>query len=138
MSGIDDGQISNRSANETIHEVIEKRLSRRSFLGGAATAVAAASIGNIGNLLAAVPATAGVARTSSLLGFQSIPVSTADALVVPSGYSARVLIAWGDPVSDGPAFKPDASNTAEEQAQQWGMNNDGIVYFPINGSASFP
>ncbi len=54
--------------------------------------------------------------------------------MVPEGYTARVLIAWGDPVSDGPAFKPDASNTAAEQAQQWGMHNDGVVYFPIQGS----
>ncbi len=45
------------------------------------------------------------------------------------------MIAWGDPVSDGPAFKQDGSNTADEQAQQWGMHNDGIVYFPINGSS---
>jgi uncharacterized protein len=44
------------------------------------------------------------------------------------------LIAWGDPVSDGPAFKQDASNSAAEQAEQWGMHNDGMVYFPINGS----
>ncbi len=134
MSGIDDGRISNRSGNEDIHEVIEKLLSRRSFLGGAAAAVAAAALGNIGSLLAAVPVTADQARKSTLLGFQGIPVSTADAFIVPKGYSARVLIAWGDPVSSGPAFKPDASNTADEQAQQWGMHNDGVVYFPIDGS----
>ncbi|NJL16377.1 MAG: DUF839 domain-containing protein, partial [Nitrospira sp.] len=30
-----------------------------------------------------------------------------------------------------PAFKQDASNTAVEQARQWGMHNDGLVYFPI-------
>ena len=45
-----------------------------------------------------------------------------------------MLIAWGDPVSNGPAFKQDASNSAVEQAQQWGMHNDGVVYFPILGS----
>jgi uncharacterized protein len=45
-----------------------------------------------------------------------------------------VLIAWGDPVSKGPAFKQDGSNTAEEQALQWGMHSDGVVYFPIHGS----
>ena len=50
---------------------------------------------------------------------------------MPPGYTAKVLIAWGEPVSNGPAFKPDASNTAAEQAQQWGMHNDGIVYFPF-------
>ncbi len=55
--------------------------------------------------------------------------------MVPEGYTARVLIAWGDPVSDGPEFKPDASNTAFEQEWQWGMHNDGVVYFPIHGSA---
>jgi hypothetical protein len=38
----------------------------------------------------------------------------------------------GDPVSNGPGFKQDASNTADERAQQWGMHNDGLVYFPTN------
>ena len=68
----------------------------------------------------------------------AIPVSSADTVVVPPGYTAKVLIAWGDPVSGGPAFKPDASNTAAEQARQWGMHNDGMVYFPIDGSSRRP
>jgi secreted PhoX family phosphatase len=45
-----------------------------------------------------------------------------------------VLIAWGDPLSKGPAFLPDASNSARDQEKQWGMHNDGLVYFPLNGS----
>ncbi len=71
-----------------------------------------------------------------LLGFQGIATSTADAVVVPPGYTARVLISWGDPVSNGPAFKQDASNTAAEQAQQWGMHNDGVVFFPIGNNSN--
>ncbi len=55
-------------------------------------------------------------------------------MIVPEGYTAEVLIAWGDPVSKGPAFVQDASNSAHDQARQWGMHNDGLVYFPINGS----
>jgi secreted PhoX family phosphatase len=51
-----------------------------------------------------------------------------------NGFRFLRLIAWGDPVSDGPSFLPDASNTAADQAQQWGMHNDGVVYFPIQGS----
>ena len=38
------------------------------------------------------------------------------------------------PESNGPAFEQDASNSAADQALQWGMHNDGVVYFPINGS----
>ena len=62
-------------------------------------------------------------------------MSTADTVVVPEGYTARVLIAWGDPVSNGPSFLQDAGNSADDQAQQWGMHNDGVVYFPLRGSS---
>ena len=100
--------------------------------------------GGISALLSSVPAAAaetGRGRDRDcgpLLGFTGIAVSSADTVVVPEGYTAKVLIAWGDPVSDGPAFKPDASNTAADQAQQWGMHNDGVVYFPIDGSRARP
>lgn len=71
------------------------------------------------------------ASTSRILGFTGVPVSTADEVVVPDGYVAQVLIPWGTPLqSSGPAWKPDASNTAEEQAQQVGYNHDGIFFFP--------
>lgn len=140
MSIVDDDIVSNTSNNETFEQVIESRLSRRGVLGGGIATAVAASAGGVVSLLNAVPASArgsqGRGRgRGPLLGFQGIPVSAADAVVVPEGYTATVLIAWGDPVSDGPQFKPDASNTAAEQEQQWGMHNDGMVYFPINGSS---
>ena len=78
--------------------------------------------------------TEGRGRRKPMLRFKSVPVSTADEVVVPNGYTAEVLIAWGDPLSNGPLFKQDASNTAAEQERQWGMHNDGLVYFPIVGS----
>ncbi len=134
MSCIDDNIVSNNSTNETFEEVVAARLSRRGFLGGGLATVAAASLGGVGSLLSAVPAGA-KPPNGTLLGFQGIPVSSADAVVVPPGYTARVLIAWGDPVSTGPAFHPDASNSAAHQAMQWGMHNDGLVYFKIHGSA---
>ena len=64
-------------------------------------------------------------------GFKPVPVSTADTVVVPEGYETYVLYAWGDPISTGPAFKQDASNTAAEQEQQAGMHHDAIHYFPM-------
>jgi secreted PhoX family phosphatase len=50
---------------------------------------------------------------------------------VPPGYTAQVLFAWGDPVSDRPAFKADANNTTDEQALQAGMHHDAIHFFPL-------
>ena len=112
----------------------KRALSRRGFLGGGLATAATVALGGVSALLKAVPASAQKHR-GPLLGFQSVAVSTADTVVVPPGYTAKVLIAWGDPVSNGPAFKPDASNSAADQALQWGMHNDGVVYFPINGSS---
>ena len=128
--------ICNTSSNETFQEVVDARLSRRDFLGGGLATAAAVSAGGIGALISAVPVSAkGGHWRDPLLGFMGIPVSSADTVEVPPGYTAKVLIAWGDPVSWGPAFKPDASNSAADQALQWGMHNDGLVYFPIDGSS---
>ena len=140
MSRIDDGAVSNISGNETFQEVVAARLSRRGLIGGGIAG--AVALTGVGSLLNAVPAlaepgavgAAGDRGRRPLLGFTGIPVSSADTVVVPPGYTARVLIAWGDPVSNGPAFLPDASNSAADQAQQWGMHNDGVVYFPLLGS----
>jgi secreted PhoX family phosphatase len=133
----DEDIVNNNSNNRTFQEVIEARLSRRRFLGGGLAATAAVSLGGVTSLLKAVPAAAqsnGLGPRRPLLGFHGVPVSTADTVVVPPGYTWEVLIAWGDPVSKGPEFEQDASNSAADQAKQWGMHNDGLVYFPIDGS----
>ncbi|MFO0700016.1 MAG: PhoX family phosphatase, partial [Nitrospira sp.] len=148
MSMIDDESVSNTSGNEHFQDIVNARLSRRRFLTGGFAAAAAASLGGVEAILKAVPAAAQEAEEFEatdaqlngregrrpVLGFESVPVSSVDDVVVPKGYTAEVLIAWGDPISNGPGFKQDASNTADEQARQWGMHNDGLVYFPIVGS----
>jgi secreted PhoX family phosphatase len=108
-------------------------MSRRGFLGSGLAAAAALSLGGVSALLKAVPASANTIA-GPLVRFQGIPMSDADTVVVPPGYTAEVLIAWGDPVSNGPAFAQDASNSAADQALQWGSHSDGLVYFPIDGS----
>jgi len=70
-------------------------------------------------------------------GFQPIPIGAQDQLVVPPGYVAAALAAWGEPIGlpgNMPAWKPDAGNTAEEQTAQMGMHHDGIHYYPLDGS----
>ena len=127
---------SNRSSNPSIHEVSEpsRRTVLRGGLAGTLTGLLAPLSG-----VAALAGCATVGGAGSLLGFKSVPVSTADAIVVPEGYSAQVIAAWGEAVGlsgENPAFKPDGSNTAAEQEAQLGMHHDGIHFFAQNGSAS--
>ncbi|HVL85645.1 MAG TPA: PhoX family phosphatase [Pseudonocardia sp.] len=129
MSQVDDEIVSNRSANPPFAEVLGRAVTRRAVLaGGLATAAAAFLAGRRpGTGIDLVSDGSG----STMLGFTGVPASTADTVVVPDGYTARVLISWGDPISDGPAFAPDASNTAADQERQWGMHNDALHFFPI-------
>ena len=115
----------NPTSNPVFADILATRLSRRRLLQGSVAAAALAMLGR--------PATA----AASALGFSGVAVSTADAVAVPPGYTSEVLYAWGDPISDGPAFAPDASNTAADQERQAGMHHDGIHYFPLPaGSAT--
>jgi hypothetical protein len=123
---------SNASANPSIHEVSDPR--RRVVLQGS---LAAAIAGAFGPLLAGC---AGAARFGGpLIGFKGIAVGTGDALVVPEGYTAEAFAPWGEPIGVPgamPAWKSDASNTADEQAVQMGMHHDGLHYYPLDGSSS--
>src|SRR5881628_2004393 len=101
----------NPSSNPAFGAVVDARLSRRAVLRGGLGAAALTVFAS-----ASRQRRADAAEAASRLGFTSVPVSTADTVVVPRGYAVDVLYAWGDPISDGPAFRPDASNTAAEQA----------------------
>ncbi|WP_165747271.1 PhoX family protein, partial [Enterobacter hormaechei] len=135
--------ISNRSANPVFSEVAEVFLSRRRFLQMGAVAGAAVSFPYLitpENAIAAVSKPSALAKAVSL-GFTSIDVSTEDTVRVPEGYIARPFYRWGDPtgIKDNmPAFKPDASNTTDEQAVQAGMHHDGMAWFSLPQGAQNP
>jgi uncharacterized protein len=113
-------------------DVIALRLSRRQVLKGG---FGAAALSFLGRLPAGGRAMAEAA--GPLIGFPSIPISRSDSVSVAPGYRWETIIAWGDPISDGPAFRPDASNSAADQAVQAGMHHDGMHYFPLpKGSQS--
>lgn len=117
---------SNHSGNPHLSEIIDERLSRRGFMTGSVQTAAATFIG--GSLLSAPAAASGYAR----LGFEEVPPSTADEIVVPPGYTYDVFVPWGTPLLPRAVeFKEDASNTAAEQAMQVGFNHDGMHYFPL-------
>ena len=109
MSNNDQIDNDNPSANETFAE-LAARISRRAFLRAGVAATAVYTLDGSNSFLNAFPSLNPNAQL--LLGFKGIPVSTADTVIVADGYSAKVLIAWGDPVSDGPAFAQDFSREA--------------------------
>src|SRR5262245_53221278 len=111
---------SNPSSNPTLSSLID----RRTALQGGLALMATAFMGN--------------GRASAQSGpqrwFTPISSSVEDRIRVPEGYSAQIFVPWGDPIGDAeasPNFKPDASNTAKDQAVQCGMNHDGMAFFPL-------
>lgn len=143
----------NTSANPSIRDVIDAvPATRRQFVKGGvgAAALSAAgglTLGGLVNTVHAAPVPAGAGFPG--IGFESIPASkdidptsasaVADEVRVPPGYTASVFVAWGDPIMPGAtAFVGDASETAVQQAKQFGMNNDGMHFFPFAGVGGQP
>jgi uncharacterized protein len=113
--------------------VLSANLRRRGLLKGMASLpvfsfAALAGCGNDDDPVAVVDPLA--------VGFKSLPISRADTVTVPTGYTATPFLLWGDPVTTGPAWNG-SNNTAAEQAQQMGMHHDGMFFFPFPfGSSS--
>ena len=122
---------SNRSANPSIHDMSDPR--RRVFVQGGLAAL-------VGGVMAPwLAGCATVGTSGPLIGFKGIPTTNSDTLVVPDGYLAEAIAPWGEPVGIAgamPAWAPDASNSAADQALQMGMHHDGIHFYPLEGSAS--
>ncbi len=126
---------SNTSSNPTFDAVLAARLSRRSILRGSLGTAATAMLGSLG--LSACgggsddPASGGT--TETLLGFTAVAKSVADALTVPSGYTAEVLIALGDPLfNDVAAFKNDGTDADyDKRCGEW---HDGMEYFGLSAT----
>lgn len=126
----------------TFDEIIARRFARRRILKAGA---AAGALGGLPWTLAGCaqgPVAGPAASVSATLAFESIAVSDADALRVPPGYEATILLRWGDPIgvpdAPMPEWKPDAGNSAADQALQAGMHHDGMQFHPLprgsNGS----
>lgn len=103
---------------------------RRRLLSAAILTATGGALAAAGIPLPALAVSAGRA-TGVFSTFTGIAVSTADQVSVPAGFVAELFYAWGDPVSDGPRARADASDSAAEQAQQAGMHHDGMHYFPL-------
>jgi secreted PhoX family phosphatase len=121
------------------YDLLTQRLSRRRFIEAGVT-LAPLALG-----ACAIPEAAAVQPAiANGLRFQRIVGSTADAIVLPPGYTFDVVARWGDSLSPrvpdldtaklagGILLQPEA---AEHQNGQFGTNCDAIHFFPLNARA---
>ena len=120
---------------ETIGDILERRLSRRGFLGGL-TAVSglalAACAGRRDDAAAASATTQEMARPAPAFSFPEIKRGMDQTHHVAEGYRADLLLRWGDPLfEDSPAFNP-LNQSAEAQRRQFGYNCDYVGFVPLD------
>lgn len=122
----DDDLPSNDSGNRPFAEIAALRMSRRGVLAGLA---GAATVGLMAQSM--VSRRAFAAGSASTLRFTETPHVYDAAHHVADGYTADVLLRWGDAVEAGaPVFDP-MNQTAAAQAKQFGYNCDFIGYMPL-------
>jgi secreted PhoX family phosphatase len=121
----------NRSANLSISDIIDARLSRRSLFKAGVGTAGTAVLGSF-----ALSACGGGGSDSiEKLQFANVAKSTADVLSVPAGYTATVLYALGDPLtSSTPDFKNDGTDTDYDNRS--GDHHDGMEYFGLNAAGT--
>jgi len=141
--------IANVSDNIPLSSVIEKRLSRRDVLQGGLQMATVTLIG--GGLIGCSDDSNSQPISGNPpgeepgpnfpqgieLGFESIPGSKTDGVVVPSGYTAQVLIPWGTPLNENaPDWHSDIKMTSAYQLNSVGMHHDGMYFFPLSDATT--
>jgi uncharacterized protein len=121
----------NHSNNPTMGDIINRRLSRRGFMGGS---LAVAAISATVSPIALLAAREARAETASAFSFTEVEAGVDETHHVAEGYDADVLLRWGDKVfADSPDFDP-MNQTPEAQLKQFGYNNDYVGFIPLDGA----
>jgi secreted PhoX family phosphatase len=131
-----DAQSTNQSLNLHFNDIVSVVRSRRDFLKAG---LALGSVGFIGAGLVGCSDDDNdpEAEPPVMLGFTAVAASTGDDIVVPAGYSHKVFCRWGDPLfSTSPAWKGDATDSAEAQRLTVGSNHDGMHFFPLDADTN--
>ncbi len=146
MAKHEDDGISNPSRNTHLRKIIDEQLANPSRRAAIRSGFGLAAVSFLGaGTAAAVTGCGGdddpppTPPRPSPLGFAPVNTSTGDTVVVPSGYSAQIILLWGDPIRAGaPAFARDASQGWQAQEQQIGDNHDGMHFFGFNDAGNGP
>ncbi|MEL7542691.1 MAG: alkaline phosphatase PhoX, partial [Pseudomonadota bacterium] len=128
FDAFDDVQ-SPRTEPADIDAIVDRAISRRAFLDGAAALGLTAFLGAYSGTSSSAAAES-ASTFEDGFSFSPLPASTADAVQVPPGYRATPLVKWGDPIlADGVTFDPETRGTPESQSRAFGDNNDGMEFF---------
>lgn len=103
--------------------VVEASISRRGIIGGALAFGSCAAL--------STTFTPNLAKAATdRFAFKQIAANSLDAVTVPDGYSAEVLVRWGDPLwSNAPEFDHATRGDAASQSRAFGDNIDGMEVF---------
>ncbi|GAB2780389.1 PhoX family phosphatase [Halomonas shantousis] len=146
---IEDHRILNGSGNEPFSSVLDKYVSRRHIMQGGLGLAALTVLGGFGlsgcsdNDKDGGSGNVGDTpeKTPLALAFEAVRGSRTDAIVVPEGYTAQVLVPWGTPLNNMAAdWNENLAVTPEFQANSVGMHHDGMYHFPLdeaNASTDF-
>ena len=119
----------NRRLDNTIGDVIARRYGRRDILKGALAVSATTAI--FGTTALTAPGRASAMGAESRYNFEEIQWGVDETHHVADGYSADILLRWGDPITaDAPEFDP-MNQTAEAQKLQFGYNNDYVGFVQL-------
>ncbi|OLO09256.1 dTDP-glucose 4,6-dehydratase [Salinicola sp. MH3R3-1] len=128
---VEDHRIHNESHNTPFADIVERHLSRRQILQGGLGVAAVSMMGGFG-LGGSLRAWA-QDKSPLALGFESVRGSRTDAIVVPAGYRAQVLIPWGTPLNgNATEWQKSLAMTPQQQANSVGMHHDGMHAFPLD------
>lgn len=135
-----DDRSSNPTANQSMQDLIDRALSRRSVLkSGVGAAVVGFFAGSWLTGCTSDDDDNGGPPAERMLGFVAVATSSADTVVVPNGYVAEPFLPWGEPINSfAPAWAGDASQGWIEQEQQVGDNHDGMTFFSFNNTTNGP
>lgn len=129
-------QAENRSVNPSSTEdfatVLDRRLDRRTLVRhGIAGGGAAIALGGLFSGADAATRKDPLFKIETSFDFDEIAHGADETHHVASGYDARILLRWGDPITaDAPPFDP-LNQTPEAQEKQFGYNNDFLGFIPL-------
>jgi len=131
----------NPSGNTSIRDVMAQFKGRRNFLKGSLGMAAVVTLGGFASRAHAYPVSPSPIGGITFAGLppslrDSITLTIIDKITVPSGYSAKVLIGWGDAIGRPGAMANTHWNAATPmteamQLTTFGQHNDGMHFFPF-------